>query len=155
MVYQQLAQLIRDAVWLKSYIAAGEQAVQVPGVAAEPAVSHPGCAYALLILCQRLLLRGVCYQLVMPACATLSCLALSLVTCLDLCSQVVLPVAVMRLEQEAFSSAYNSLGPQKGGMDVMVPVQGALPGPSELPSGPGPMPTAGRPLDGAPQQVQI
>lgn len=81
MVYQQLAQLIRDAVWLKSYIA-----------------------------------------------------------------------AVMRLEQEAFSSAYNSLGPQKGGMDVMVPVQGALPGPSELPSGPGPMPIAGRPLDGAPQQ---
>ncbi len=30
MVYQQLAQLIRDAVWLKSYIAAGEQAVRFP-----------------------------------------------------------------------------------------------------------------------------
>ena len=30
MVYQQLAQLIRDAVWLKSYIAAGEQAVPLP-----------------------------------------------------------------------------------------------------------------------------
>ena len=91
----------------------------------------------------------------MPACTLLSCLALSLPTCLDLCNQAALPVAVMRLEQEAFSSAYNSLGPQKGGMDVMVPVQGALPGPSELPSGAGPMPIAGRPLDGAPQQVQI
>ncbi len=113
-------------------------------------MSGSGRMQALLILCQQIPLRSVCYGPLMPAWTSLSWLP----TYPDLCSQAALPVAVMRLEQEAFSSAYNSLGPQKGGMDVMVPVQGALPGPSELPSGPGPMPIAGRPLDGAPQQVQ-
>ena len=59
MVYQQLAQLIRDAVWLKSYIAAGEQAV-------------------------RLLLRGVSMSnscLPAPRCAALHSAYLSAWTC--------------------------------------------------------------------------
>ena len=144
MVYQQLAQLIRDAVWLKSYIAAGELAVTTLGA----------CKLCLLCASDTPTERGVCYAYAYLYLAELPA-GLCPPTCLDLSGQAALPVAVMRLEQEAFSSAYNSLGPQKGGMDVMVPVQGALPGPSELPSGPGPMPIAGRPLDGAPQQVQI
>lgn len=58
----------------------------------------------------------------------------------------------MRLEQEAFSSAYNSLGPQKGAMD-MTSVVGALPGiPDGMANG---MPPAAigapRPMDGSPQ----
>ena len=72
MVYQQLAQLIRDAVWLKSYIAAGEQAVRFPGMVAEPAVSGSGRTQALPILCQQILLWSVCYGPLMPAWTSLS-----------------------------------------------------------------------------------